>query len=318
MDPLQDVLRAVRLQGGVFLDARFTAPWCVASQVIAEDCKPILKNPQQMVSYHYMAEGEMLIAVADGEAMQVRAGEIVMMPRNDRHLIGSILTAKPAEGRDLVRPSPDGGLARVNYGGGGAPARMICGFLGADDGFNPLIASLPSLIKVDVRAAASRGLIEASLEYAATEIAEGRIASPAALAQLSELLFVEAVRQYTATLGEEFTGWLRGLTDQRIGKALALMHQDIRRDWTAEVLADAVAMSRSAFMSRFTSLVGQPPMRYLTSWRMALARRQLAETNHGILQVAHDTGYDSEDAFSRAFKREHGQAPSIWRERSSS
>jgi AraC-like DNA-binding protein len=313
-DPLSDVLRSVRLNGGVFLDARFTAPWCVSSQVIAADCKPILRNPSQMISYHYMTEGQMQISVADGVPMTIKAGELVLLPRNDPHVIGSAQNLPVLSGRDLVRPSPDGGLARVVHGGGGDPARMICGFLGSDQGFNPLIATLPAILKIDVRAGAARGLIEASLDYAAREMADGRVASPAALAQLSELLFVEAVRHYASTLTEETSGWLKGMSDPQIGRALSLIHADIKINWTAEALAKAVAMSRSAFMSRFAALVGVPPIRYLTQFRLGTAKTLLSETAKTVSQVAFDIGYDSEDAFSRAFKREFGTSPANWRD----
>lgn len=143
MDPLSEVLRSVRLKGGVFLDARFTAPWCVHSQVVADDCKPILKHPAQMISYHFVTKGQMLISIQGGEPITVSAGEIVLLPRNDVHILGSARNLPALNGHDLVQPSPDGGLARVNHGGGGAPARLICGFLGSDEGFNPLIATLP-------------------------------------------------------------------------------------------------------------------------------------------------------------------------------
>lgn len=168
-------------------------------------------------------------------------------------------------------------------------------------------------MKIDVRAAASRGLIAASLEYAVTELTEDRVASPAALAQLSELLFVEAVRHYASTLTEDTSSWLKGLRDAQIGRALALMHQDIRADWTSEKLAKMVAMSRSAFMCRFTTLVGIPPIRYLTIIRLNSAKSRLAETSISIAQLAFDVGYESEDAFSRAFKRVFGMSPANWR-----
>ena len=314
LDPLSDVLRTVRLKGGVFLDARFTAPWSVYSHVVAEDCRPILQNPQQMISYHYMTEGEMLISVEGGDVLRVVAGEIVLLPRNDPHILGSDQSLQPIDGHSIVQPSADGGLARVNHGGGGEPARIICGFLGSDEGFNPLIATLPPVMKIDVRKIASRGIIEASVEYAATELAEGRVASPAKLAQISELLFVEAVREFAATSKSHDNGWLRGLSDPQIGRSLALMHQDTTSSWTSESLAIAVGMSRSAFMSRFTALVGLPPIKYLTKFRLTMARTKLAETRRSVAQIAFEAGYELEDAFSRAFKREFEVSPTKWRE----
>lgn len=298
----------------MFLDARFTAPWAVSSFVTAEDCRPILASPAQMIAYHFLIEGRMLVSVEDGPALEVGAGEIVLLPRNDRHVLASTPGLSPLDGHHLVQPAPDGGLARIDYGGGGPPVRMVCGFLGCEDAYNPLIASLPRLLAIDMREATSRGLIEASLAFAVSELLAGRLAASGVLSRLSELLLIEAVRRYADGLGDRQTGWLSGLRDPGIGRALAMMHQDIAAPWTAEALAKAVAMSRSAFTERFTTLVGMPPIRYLTSWRLETAKMQLRETRKSVAQVAHAIGYESEEAFSRAFKREFGVSPAPWRE----
>jgi AraC-like DNA-binding protein len=313
-DALSDVLRSVRLKGGIFLDARFTAPWCVDSYLTAETCRPILERPAHMIGYHFILEGGMRFAVEGEPALELNAGEIVLVPRNDRHTLSSAAGMKPIDGHDLVQPSPDGGLAQVNYGGGGALTRIVCGFLGCEDIHHPLLDSLPRILRVDFREATSRDLIETSLKFAAGELAEGRLASSDLLSRLSELLLVEAVRSYAATLDGDRTGWLRGLRDPQIGRALSLMHQDIAAPWTAESLAKEVALSRSGFIERFTGLVGMPPIRYLTAWRMETAKLQLRETTRSIAQIAHAVGYDAEEAFSRAFKREVGVSPAPWRE----
>jgi AraC-like DNA-binding protein len=192
---------------------------------------------------------------------------------------------------------------------------MFCGFLGSDDGFNPLIQALPSVLKIDVREGTSRQMIEASLKFAAGELMQGRLASSDVLSRLSELLFVEAVRRYASTLEGEQVGWLKGLKDPQIGRSLALIHQDIAKPWSTQTLANEVAMSRSAFMARFAAIVGLPPIRYLTVWRMEMAKLELRETAKAIARIAHVVGYESEEAFSRAFKREFGLSPALWRER---
>lgn len=314
-DALSDVLRSVRLRGGVFLDARFTAPWAVSSYVAAEDCRPILERPAQMIGYHMVLEGTVLVAVGNREPVEARAGDIVLLPRNDTHVLSSTPGLVPVDSRGLVRPSPDGGLARVSYGGGGAAARLVCGFLGCEDAHNPLIASLPPLLTINMREAASRPLIETSMRFAVGELMDGRLAASSVLSKLSELLLVEAVRRWVDEASEEPTGWLKGVKDPNIGRALALMHQDIAASWTADALARQVALSRSAFVDRFTSLVGAPPGRYLTAWRMEAAKRQLLESRLTIAQVGHAVGYGSEEAFSRAFKREVGVSPAHWRQR---
>ena len=313
-DALSDVLRSIRLRGGVFLDARFTTPWAVNSVVTTEDCKPLLAGPAQLIAYHLVIEGHMLLSVAGEPSTTVQAGEIVLLPRNDEQVLASGPGITPVDGHSFVERSPHGGLARVNYGGGGEPARMVCGFLGCEDVYNPLLASLPRVLTIDVREATSRAVIEASLKFAAGELIEGRLAASDVLCRLSEFLLVEAIRRFVDGLASPHTGWLRGLKDPSVGRALALIHQDIAVPWTAETLAKEVAMSRSAFVDRFTSLVGLPPIRYLTSWRMETAKIQLRETRKSIAQVGYTVGYEAEEAFSRAFKREVGISPTRWRE----
>jgi AraC-like DNA-binding protein len=267
-----------------------------------------------MIAYHFLIEGRMTVSVEGEPARDVNAGEVVMLPRNDTHVLASGPGIAPVDGHHLVQPAPDGGLARVIYGGGGEPVRLVCGFLGCEDARNPLIASLPRLLTVDVQQATSRDLIETSLKFAVAELIDGRLAASSVLSRLSELLLVEAVRRYVETFGEPQTGWLRGLKDPNVGRALALLHQDVAAPWTVEMLAKEVALSRSAFVDRFTSLVGVPPIRYLTAWRMEIAKIQLRETTKSIAQVAYTVGYESEEAFSRAFKREIGTSPAPWRE----
>jgi AraC-like DNA-binding protein len=314
MDPLSDVLRSVRLVGGVFLDSRFTAPWCVATNVKAEDCRPYLTAPAQVIAYHYVLRGRLLISVEGKGPVEVNAGEIVLVPRNEIHMLASARGLDPVSGRDLVRPSLTGGLPGIFHGGGGDETHVVCGFLGTEDDYNPLFASLPRILKLDISEGTSRDWIEASIRLAGSELAAGRLASPGLMARLSELLLVEAVRQYSSTLPEEDVGWLKGLRDPHIGRALALIHKDISAPWAAESLAREVALSRSAFMDRFKELVGVPPIRYVTVWRLQTAKLQLRETDKNISQIAYAVGYDSDEAFSRAFKREFGVSPAKWRE----
>jgi AraC-like DNA-binding protein len=314
MDPLSDVLRSVRLTGGVFLDSQFTAPWCIATQLAAEDCRQFLAAPAQMIAYHVVIAGALLISLDGEPPMEVRAGEIVMLPRNDCHVLASAAGLDPVSGRDLIQPSPNGGLPGITHGGGGEATRVVCGFLGSEDIYNPLIEALPKVLKLDVREGTSRDWIEASVRFAASELAAGRLASSSVMSRLSELLLVEAVRQYSSKLPEEEVGWLKGLKDPQVGRALALMHHNIAAPWSADVLAREVAMSRSAFMDRFTKLVGIPPIRYLTIWRLQTAMLLLRETRKSVSQLAHAVGYESEEAFSRAFKREFGLSPAHWRD----
>jgi AraC-like DNA-binding protein len=313
-DALSDILRSVRLIGGVFVDARLTAPWAIHSVVTMEACRPLLSRPAQIIAYHFVLEGSALLSVDGQPPVRVGAGEIVLLPRNDAHLVASAPSIAPVDGYSLIEASPDGGLARIRYGGGGEPTRIICGFLGSEDALGPLIRGLPRILAIDIRDGTSREMIEASLKFAAGELVQGRLASSDTLARLSELLLIEAVRRYTAKFDGQLAGWLKGLNDPRIGRALATIHQDIAAPWSVDGLAREVAMSRSAFVARFTALVGMPPIRYITVWRMEAAKLGLRESFKSVAHVAHSVGYDSEEAFSRAFKRETGCAPALWRE----
>lgn len=313
MDPLTEVLRSVRLTGGVFLDARFTAPWCVFTKLDGEDCKLFLATPTQMIAYHFIIDGTLLVTVEGEPTIEVRAGEVLLLPRNNAHTLASAPGLKPKSARELIRPSADGGLARISHGGGGEAVHLVCGFLASEELYNPLIATLPRILKLDVRQGTSRDWVEASVRFAAGELTEGRLASSSVMSRLSELLFVEAVRNYSSTLGGQQAGWLKGLADPHVGRALALIHHNPSAPWSAGALAREVALSRSAFVDRFTTLVGMPPIRYLTVWRLQTAKLNLRETRTTIAQLAQSVGYESEEAFSRAFKREFGQAPARWR-----
>jgi AraC-like DNA-binding protein len=313
-DPLSDVLRSVRLTGGVFLDVRLTAPWCVISELTAEDCRPFLANPAQLIFYHVVLKGGFMLSVEGEPPIEVHAGEVVLLPRNDVHMLATEPGLKPVHGSSLVQPAPDGRLARIRHGGGGEETHMVCGFLGSEEASNPLFASLPRALRIGLREGTSRDWIEASARFAADELAEGRLASSSVMSRLSEVLLVEAVRAYASQLDGSKSGWLRGLGDPQIGRALSLIHRDISAHWTAGALAREVGLSRSAFVERFSELVGMPPIRYLVYWRLQAARQQLRETRRSIAQIAHAVGYGSEEAFSRAFKREFGASPARWRE----
>jgi len=313
MDALSQVLRSVRLTGGVFLEARFTAPWCVRSQLTPEDCTPYMAAPAQILAYHFVIGGR-LVCETDGETIEVEAGEVILLPRNDSHDLASATGLKPVKAGDLILAPEGEGLARIVHGGGGEETHLVCGFLASEEAHNPLIASLPKMLKLDIRRGTSRDWVEASVRFAARELAVGRFASSDIMSRLSELLLVEAVRDYAASLDGSQSGWLAGLKDRQVGQALALLHSRIKAPWTIDRLAGEVSMSRSAFVDRFTALVGLPPIRYLTQWRLGVAKEKLRLGKGNIAQIAHAVGYDSEEAFNRAFKREFGQPPARWRD----
>jgi AraC-like DNA-binding protein len=316
MDALSDVLRVAHLTGGVFLHADFFAPWCMSARVAPEHYGAALGPTSHLILYHYVVEGELHVQIEreDGGSLIIGAGEVVLLPRNDPHLMGSDLSLPPVAGSDIIRPPQAGGLASIHHGGDGERTRMICGFLGCASGEgNPVISTLPALLKLNVEQAGAAEWIRSSFRYAAEEISAGRPGSGTVLAKLSELLFVEAVRRYAETLPDGQTGWLAGLRETHVARALALLHGDITRRWTIDDLCREVGLSRSALADRFLRLIGVPPMQYLASWRMQVAIQKLRNTSSSLGQVAEFIGYDSEAAFSRAFKKAFGAAPATWR-----
>jgi AraC-like DNA-binding protein len=317
-DPLSDVLRSVRLTGGVFFEANLTAPWSVAAQVGLKECLPFLPDLVQVIGYHVVLEGRMLVGLDGEPPIELRAGEIVLFPRNDIHTMASAAGVIPVSAADLIQQSPEGGVMKIRYGGGHEPTSIICGFLGTQDDFNPLLATLPRMLRLDISKAASRDWVETSVRFAAAELARGRLASSQVMSRLSEVLLVEAVREYISKLGDREQGWLKGLSDPNIGRALALIHGDIAAPWSADILAKEVALSRSAFMDRFAQLIGMPPIRYLTVWRLEIAKRHLRESRMSVPQIAVAVGYESEEGFRRAFRREFEMWPAEWRDHQAS
>src|SRR5438132_2568270 len=316
MDALSDVLRVAHLTGGVFLHADFFAPWCMAARVGPDDCRPALGPASDVIFYHYVVEGDFRIRVEgeEGEGLVIGAGEVVLLPRNDLHLMGSDLSLPPVAGSDIIQPPRDGGLFSIHHGGTGGRTRMICGFLGcASAEGNPVISTLPSMLKLNVEKVGAVEWIRSTFQYAAEEVSAGRPGSETVLAKLSELLFVEAVRRYAETLPDGQTGWLAGLREPYVARALALLHRDITRRWTVDDLGREVGLSRSALADRFIRLIGVPPMHYLANSRMQVATQKLRNTSASLAQVAEIVGYDSEAAFSRAFKKAFGTAPATWR-----
>ena len=318
MDALSEVLRAVRLRGAVYLNGEFSAPWCVQGPADTALCAAFLPDSKRVISYHLVTEGSCWARLADQEstALQLSAGEILVVPQGETHIMGNALdllrTPSPPMTAEQLDTTP-GEVIRLSFGGGGAKTRLVCGFLDCDEVMgNPLIASLPRIFKVDVRGSGSAWL-ESSLRFAAEEAALSRAGSATVLGKLSELLFVEAVRRCIDTLPENEKNWLTGLRDRFVGRALSLLHGQPAHAWTVDELARKVGLSRSALAQRFSDFLGQPPMQYLARWRLQIAAQQLRDGEKSLADVAEHVGYDSEAAFNRAFKREFGMPPASWR-----
>jgi AraC-like DNA-binding protein len=314
MDALSDVLRVARLSGGVFFHAEFFEPWSIAARLTPEHCAGYLGSAAHMIPYHYVVEGRFRIRVEGEAPFELAAGEIVLFPRNDMHFMGSNLDLPAVPASSVIAQPPGGGFGAIRLGGSGDRAQVICGYLACgsvED--NPLISTLPRVLHLNVAEAGATEWIRSTFQYAADELTAGRPGSETVLAKLSELLFVEAIRRYVDALPSKQTGWLAGLRDPHVARVLALFHGNVARSWTVDELGREVGLSRSALADRFTRLIGQAPMHYLTHWRMHVAANDLRNTSASLTQVAQNVGYDSEAAFSRAFKKAFGTAPATWR-----
>ncbi|MGD9536768.1 MAG: AraC family transcriptional regulator [Alphaproteobacteria bacterium] len=318
-DALSDVLKTVRLTGATFFNVVARPPW-VAEQPPRELILPrILQGAEHLIAYHVVTEGSCFANIVGGEPITVEAGEVLVFTRGDPHVLSSSpgMRADPAEPSGL-EGAPDSQLPFFIRHGGDGPvtARFVCGFLACDARpFNPLLDNLPPVIRASDPQGSNAGWLGQFIHLAMAESADKRAGGESVLAKLSELMFIEVVRRHIEAMPAEQAGWLAGLRDPFVGKALALLHGDTARDWTIEELARDVGLSRSVLAERFALLVGMPPMHYLAKWRMQIAAGLLSNGNPNIASVAAEIGYGSEAAFSRAFKKIVGVPPSAWRRR---
>lgn len=314
MDALSDALRVLRLDGAVFLDAEFTAPWCVLSKSDRPIARP-LPAGGNVLFFHLLTEGRCQVRLAaGGETLKIEAGDVVLLARDADHVLGSDLQLAPQMSDDLVRPATASGLMRIVHGGGGETTRFACGFLICDERLSrPLLEALPRMVRIPIGEGPATTWVRGLMQAGTQETAAARPGGDTVLAKLAELLFVEALRRYIELLPDGQTGWLAGLRDRYVGRALGLMHERPGHPWTVDELADRVGLSRSALAQRFTEMVGQPPMQYLTRWRLTVAAQRLRSERSSLASIAAESGYDSEAAFNRAFKRELGTTPAAWR-----
>jgi AraC-like DNA-binding protein len=318
MDALSDVLRVVQLTGAVYLDGAFSAPWCVIGHADPALCSSYLPPCERVISFHLVTEGRCWVMLPHDRAgaLLVNAGEVIVVPQGEAHVLGSSPSLPPVSFATLLSDHValmHGEVMPLAHGGDGEVTRLVCGFLAAQEILrNPLLSALPRLFKVAMRGS-SAAWLESSLRFATEEAASANAGSATVLAKLSELVFVEAIRRYVATMPEDRQGWLAGLRDRFVARTLALMHARPAHPWTVEELASSVGMSRSGLAQRFTGLLGMPPIQYLAQWRLQLAAQQLRVTDRALVTIAEDVGYESEAAFNRAFKREFGVPPATWR-----
>lgn len=323
IDVLSDVLRAVRLTGAVYFTVHATHPWSAEAALTKEALPLIMPNVEHMISYHVVTEGSCYGILPGAEPVKLEAGDVIVFPHGDSHIMSSSPELRNGPKPDLRAGDPSQLPFRLEEfkrgGDSGETTFFICGFLGCDARpFNPLLATLPKIMHVSARNTPKAIWLNHFVQYAATECREKRSGGECVLAKMSELLFVEIVRIYLDSLPPDQTGWLAGLRDPYVGQALSLLHARAAQHWTLEDLAREVGLSRSVFAERFNDIVGQPPMQYLAQWRMQVAAGLLTHSTAKVASVARDAGYESEAAFSRAFKKAAGFSPAEWRKQKSS
>lgn len=348
MDVLSDTLQVVRLTGAIFLDASLTVPWAFESPTPTQ-LSQYLRLPTNCVAlFHILVRGEGWFLVQGYAPVHLRSGDAILLPHSTPHRMSSDHHTPSVPMSSVLPPCPTEGIVTLATGSLGETSQFICGFLHCDYRFNPLLGALPALIVVRpghpndeedegeddavIHRITKKGRI-AEASAALLHVAQGdwlgttlnhmveealgeRPGNSEMLARLSEILFVEVVRRYMHQLPGATSGWLAGVRDPIVGQALRLLHAQPERAWTVEELAEAVAVSRSTLAQRFTTLIGESPMQYLTAWRIQLAKYLLKQSHARLADVAARVGYESEAAFSRAFRRHVGQPPAAWRESS--
>jgi AraC-like DNA-binding protein/alpha-D-ribose 1-methylphosphonate 5-triphosphate synthase subunit PhnG len=317
MDALSDVLRSVRLEGACYITAEFTAPWCIRGELGLQSVRARLAGAEHVAFFHFLTEGRCQVRLAEGGAtIEATAGDLVLFPQEGRHLMGTDLQLAPMEREAAFTPDPasDAQFFQIRHGGGGATTRFVCGYLALDRAaFRPLLQSLPRVVRIPIGDGPAAAMLRELFQAGVRESAALRPGASSVLAKVAELLFVEALRRHAERLPPGDGGWLAGVRDPHVGRALGLLHADPGRAWTVDELARESALSRSALAERFAGLVGESPMQYLTRWRLALAAQMLRAGRETIARIAARSGYESEAAFSRAFKREFGAPPASWR-----
>ncbi len=331
MDVLSDVLRVIRLSGSVFFTAHFSSPWALDSPNPGLLACVVLPQAECMALFHVVIDGECWVDCQGHAAVHITTGDAIIFPHAHSHTMRSRPGVNPMPIRNILPSRPSDELLQIKYGGGGEVSRFICGYLACDQRFKPLIGALPTILLVrsrndyaSVEAISSDGMqatdlqrpsgdwLNTTLRYTIHEASSPRPGNAAMLGRLTELMFLEILRAYMHQLPASQTGWLSGLRDPHVGKALRLMHAEPARRWTVEELAREAATSRSALAQRFTDLLNESPMHYLAGWRIHLAREMLRERACSVQEVAERVGYESEAAFSRAFKRLVGHSPAAW------
>jgi AraC-like DNA-binding protein len=311
---LHATLARVRLDGAIFFRSEFTEGWSYASPAATADLADALRpGAERLTIFHIVARGRCWISLEDGERHHAEEGDVIVVPYGDPHRMGGTRPATCVPIFSLLAPPPWESLPVLRHGGGGERTDVVCGYLYSDDPlFDPALGALPPVFVVRPPKGPVARWVRSSIEYALALSSSTSPGDPASM-RLPEVLLVEVLRLHLSTAPAAESGWLGALRDPVLAPALSLLHGDYARSWTVADLAASAAVSRSLLDERFRRVLGRSPIRYLTEWRMHVAEELLTSTEDSVARIARRVGYTSEEAFSRAFKREHGAAPSVWR-----
>ena len=308
-DPVEDILAAMRLSGGIFLDAEFRGQFSVASHFVREQCALYFPVTGPLIGYHFVEQGELWVEVAGVPPQKARPGSVVVFPRNDPHRLFNA-DVPTVSSQSLFEVGDANHAARLRYGDEGQDAvRLYCGFVSAASEENPLLDRLPGLLVIEPANDVQGQWLEASLRFAI----DSRTLPTSDIGRLAELAIRESLRDHLRRIADEQPQWLDGLRDRFVARALAVIHRRYADDIDVEQIAREVGLSKSGLSERFVATIGEPPMRYCARWRMRQAANLLRETDDNTATIAFAVGFSSEAAFNRAFKREYGQPPAAWR-----
>lgn len=314
-DPLSDLLGSMHLAGVVLFRAEFREPWALNAPDSCQLARLLPFRTEHIIPFHIVAEGGCWLELKDRERVWLEAGDAVLLPYGDGHgLLGREPAAQAVTPGQLLPPPPWSDIPVMKHGGAGGLTHIICGFLQCDELlFHPILNHLPVLLHV--RAGATDDWLASTIRHTASEVSQARPGSRSMLPRLTELMFVEILRKHMQCLSTDEVGWFAAIKDPVVGAALNHMHTAPMQDWSVEGLARRVGVSRTVLAGRFKHFLEMPPMQYLARWRLQLAAQRMKTSDAPIKTIADQAGYESEAAFSRAFKRLFGLPPGDWRSR---